>query len=80
MFDDILDYLENEDLTAYPIPGNLDLPGYTLESAVEDMLYSILKDAEGPYIKYTIIDLINTIGNGSMSWQGIYNEMKNFEE
>lgn len=80
MFDSIICYLENEDLSAYPIPENMDLPGYTLEAAVVDMLYSVLKDAEGPYAKITVIDLINKIANGSKSWMEIYNEMVDFQE
>lgn len=75
MFDEIIAYLLNEDTTGYPIPENLDYPGYTLEAAIEDMLYDALRKARKD-IKALIIDIINHLSIGDMSWQEIIEAME----
>ena len=80
MFDDILTCLLNEDTSGYPIPGNADLPDYTLEGKIVDMLYEVLDIAEGAYIKMFTIDMINALVKCDRSWAEIIKEMEEFEE
>lgn len=75
MFDEILDYLLTEDTSGYPIPDNLDYPGYTLEAEVEEMLYNALSKANKS-MKEFIMNLIDRLSLGNITWQEMIETMQ----
>lgn len=80
MFEELLTWLIMQDTSGYPNSADIEYGGYTLAGQVADQLYDLLNKAEGPYVKYFLIDLINKLEMGITPWSELIKDMEEFQE